>query len=620
MNALISSWMGQWWLNVLTPPLLLLAAYGVGTGLCRRLKFRRGHGFLVEVVLGVNFLALAALFGTAAVLPQGRWWLWGPVLVAAGYGGVRLWHGGPGCWWRRNRLAGILAVMGGVFMLGSSLIPPYAWDEQTYQLALPMHWLTQGTVAVQLDNPYSAYPALPQFVLLWAVALGGLGAARGVILWSYLIIDLALYQEMRRYLSRPMALLLVLIFAFSPVVGAMCREVYVEPFIVLNVLAALRLRRFLGVGQGRLLLGGILAGGTAAMKLPAAGAAVAILLTTLPWERKSLGKHLLWLGGAALLMALPFYGRVWLETGNPFYPFGSGWWGGAGAAAVERFHYLMGSYYYGIGGISGLLLSWFWAAFDSRIYDGIVMGWPFALLVPVGLVGVWMAVREGRMRSSEVLYGGIFLLLYLFWGCSAQQTRFLLPAYAVLLCLGAASLRWWRVRWRQVATGILIMGALVSLRGELPALSHFYYCWKMLPEGRNEPVRLLRQGARDGDFFVALEALSRQARPEDRVLMLFERRALYFPCRVFNGTPGFQEWIFWPLPRTADEVLQELRRRRINWIFTGGSLRNPDHLTAYDQINADLARLLLELLRAGKLQLVPVENSGSNALIRVPGE
>ena len=180
MNALISSWMGQWWLNVLTPPLLLLAAYGVGTGLCRRLKFRRGHGFLVEVVLGVNFLALAALFGTAAVLPQGRWWLWGPVLVAAGYGGVRLWHGGLGCWWRRNRLAGILAVMGGVFMLGSSLIPPYAWDEQTYQLALPMHWLTQGTVAVQLDNPYSAYPALPQFVLLWAVALGGLGAAREV--------------------------------------------------------------------------------------------------------------------------------------------------------------------------------------------------------------------------------------------------------------------------------------------------------------------------------------------------------------------------------------------------------------------------------------------------------
>ncbi len=620
MNALIGTWMGPLWLNVLTPPLFLLAAYGVGAGLCRRLEFRRGHGFLVELVLGVNLLALAALIGAAAVLPQGRWWLWAPVLAAAGYGGTRLWNGGIGRWWRRNRPAGMLVVAGGVFMLGSALIPPYAWDEQTYQLALPMRWLTEGTAAVQLDNPYSAYPALPQFVLLWTVALGGLGAARGLILWSYLIIDLALYQEMRRYLSRPMALLLVLIFAFSPVVGAMCREVYVEPFIVLNVLAALRLRRFLDAGRGRLVLGGVLAGGAAAMKLPAAGAAVAILLATFPWERKRFLKNLLWLGGAALLTALPFYGRVWLGTGNPVYPFGSGWWGGSGAAAVERFHYLMGSYYYGIGGISGLLLSWFWAAFDSRIYDGIVMGWPFALLVPIGLVGIWMAVREGRMRCPEVLYGGIVLLLYLFWGCSAQQTRFLLPAYAVLLCLGAASLRWWRCRWRRLAAAVLAVAALVSLRGELPALKHFYYCWKMLPEGRSEPVRLLRQGARDGEFFVALEALSRQARPEDRALLLFERRSLYFPCRAFNGTPGFQEWIFWPLPRTADEVLRELRRRGIDWIFIGGSLRNPDHLTAYDQMNADLARLLLELLRAGKLQLMPVENSGSNALIRVPGE
>ncbi len=620
MNALISAWMGPLWLNVLAPPMFLLASYGAGCGLCRSQRFRRGHGLLVELVLGMNFLAFAALIGSAAALPRWRWCLWIPVSAAAGYGLWCLRRCGCIRWLRRNLPAAILLAAGGAYMLGSALIPPYAWDEQTYQLALPWRWLTTGASGVRLDNPYSAYPALPQFVLLWNVALGGLGAARVLTLCLYLIIDLALYREMRHHLSRASALLLALIFAVSPVVGAMCREVYAEPFIVCNVLAALRLRRFLPSERMRAALGGALAGGVAAMKLSAAGAAAAILIAALPWNGRRRLRHAAVMAAAAVLTAFPFYLRVWLGTGNPVYPFGAKWWGGAGAAAVEQFHYLMGSYYYGIGGVSGLLLSWLWTAFDGRIYDGIVMGWPFAMFVPIGFAGVCRALRKGRGRSGLTAYAAMALCMYAFWALTSQQTRFLLPAYAVLLCLGAASLRRMRERWRRMILVLLCAAALISAGQDFPAVKHFYYCWTMLPAARSFPVYALQHGMREREFLLTVEALFRRVRPQERALLLFERRSLYFPCAAFNGTPGFQEWIFCPLPRTADEAWSELRRHNIDWIFAGASLRNPDHLSAYDQVDAALGRLLLKLLRDGRLRLISVADSGGYVLMRVMKE
>ena len=43
---------------------------------------------------------------------------------------------------------------------------------RTYQVALLRHYLAAGSAAVLPDTPYSAFPSLPQFVMLPGVRLG----------------------------------------------------------------------------------------------------------------------------------------------------------------------------------------------------------------------------------------------------------------------------------------------------------------------------------------------------------------------------------------------------------------------------------------------------------------
>ena len=83
-----------------------------------------------------------------------EWLMWSLMVIAAL----------PG-WWSfrkigfdRPLLTGL--VVFGLFGLGSALIPPYSWDEQTYQAALLRIFCDNGGAVVLPDNPYSAFPLL----------------------------------------------------------------------------------------------------------------------------------------------------------------------------------------------------------------------------------------------------------------------------------------------------------------------------------------------------------------------------------------------------------------------------------------------------------------------------
>lgn len=609
MNELMCQWMGSIAGNLGATALTWLAALGAGSWLCRRLTGRND----LRIAIAAGFVLLAALMlaGAPVLLAIPDASLASLLAIPALYGARELRE----IHWRQfDLMATTMLAAGGLVMLGSALLIPYAWDEQTYQLAVVRYWLRLGSVAPLADNPYSYFPSLFQLLLLYPVKIGGLGTARLMILAVYLAVYTGLYHELRRMLPKLPSLLLSLLFAISPVAATMAREVYVEPVIILLLIAGLRLRHLAATPVQRAILTGVLAGGAAAIKLTALGAAAVIVLFGL---RKPRGKMLTVAVATAALTGGLFYLRAYLACGNPVYPFGTAIFtpADAGALEVERFHHLMGSFYYGISGTSGVLLGWFFAAFDELIFDGIAMGWDWALLIVFGAAGFALARSKGRDTVLLRRYGGALALLYLFWVFTSPQTRFLLPALFFAVLFGAAALRQVGPGCRRIALLLLVVAFLVN--PDFQALLHFKRAWQNVVRSRTEPLKMLEITTREKDLGAIFEHLEQKTPADTRVLMLFERRTLFAPRQCFNGTPGFQQWVFTPAPANAAELLAQLSEHWIDYLVIGASPRNPDHLEEYNQTNAELSEMLRLLLKKGKLELVPVPEAPNYTLLRV---
>lgn len=626
MNEYILLLMGPVPLNLLAAALLFAAAplAGRAVALLCRLKLPV-DGYLVDLALGLNTLALLALATSRGFLAAPPMLLWSALAVMAAaypvlrYRDIRIFHR-IGTYARAHAAALLLLAAGGLYMLGSALIPPYAWDEQTYQLALPVRWLATGSAAATADNPYSAFPSLPQFILLYGIKLGGLGAARLIILTLYLVIFFGAYDELRRISSKWTALLLVSIFAFAPVTGAMMREVYVEPFILLNLLAALQLRRLLDsrAAAAHAAGFGLLAGFTAAVKLTALGAAGAILVAGLPPKRLLKARWIGVAGGVALLAGGAFYLRPWLDLGNPVFPFAARFFapGNAGLAEVEKFHQAMGSAHYGLAPAAGIAGGWLLAAFEWRIFDGIVMGWQFPLLIAAIAFGCHQIWKRGEKTIPDGYLIVMLLMLYVYWGLTAQQTRFLLPTFLIALFAAARAIgRIEALKVRQCCCAALVLATVVSF--DRNDFLHFKTAWQYLGTARTRPLEMLKIGSRDPDYANML-AFVRDSLPADAgILLIMERRMLYFPQPVRNGTPFFQAWIFPEIPADSETLLAELRRREVDYILIGSPQLNLDNLPAYDEANALFLRLFIPLLGSNRVRYIKIPDAGLYSLLEV---
>ena len=85
---------------------------------------------------------------------------------------------------RSDRMLAAALAAAGLFTLASAFLPPYSWDEQVYQTAL---WMRFPGLPVLADNPYSAYPLLPQFFLDWGRIPGGVELPR-LLVWALTLI------------------------------------------------------------------------------------------------------------------------------------------------------------------------------------------------------------------------------------------------------------------------------------------------------------------------------------------------------------------------------------------------------------------------------------------------
>ena len=560
------------------------AFYGCG----RLLLFRfRSPAHLTAFALGT-----AVLMTVFALLPPCRWALFALLLPFAVWGAWLLFREIP----RHPGTCGAWALIF-IASAGSALMLPYAWDEQTYQLALPVRALLEGHGGPFPDNPYSFYPALTGRFFAGLIRMGGLQTPRLVVSLITPALAAAVWHQLRRFGTFP-AWLGAAAFLLSPLTLALNRGVYVENFIALFTLAGLAAAWNFPRENAPVeaLVCGILAGAAAAVKPTGLVGALAVGLVFAGRCRN--WKLLLCSGAAAFLCCFFWYLRTFLLTGNFFYPYTFA----PAPGSVEHFHYLLGSHRYGLDGLPGLALNWLFVGFYGKIFDGIVAGIQFPFFAICAAAGAYLELKKAPEKGKRLLFPFAAAVgSCAVWSWCFPQSRFLMPLLAPAVMAGAAALS--RLPGRKVwyAAAALVLAAGTVFQSILP-LKHYYVSWRILGGVYRDPARGLALLTRDPGYFQAAARLAAITPADARVLLLFERRSLYIPRRCRLAVPGFEPTLT-PVPENPEKLFEKIRS--FDYIMVGETTRDVDLQSANEEACREVLFQLEKLWEQGRVRFLP---------------
>ncbi len=516
------------------------------------------------------------------------------------------------------------------FCLGNALCPPVGIgvDEQTYQLPVPARWIADRFPHVYADIPYSGYPSEPNFLFAAVMAAGKTSAPRLLCLFVHTLSFASLYFLLRGLLRPLWALALCMPLFFATAHLNYSSEVFAEPFVLLNFLCALTLLELLPNLRGSLfrqgLALGLFAGALAATKLTAFPVCAFLGIAALfvckgSWK----GRAALTLGAlAGGLFAAPYYLRVLLETGNPFHPYLS-WLFSSDPAVVEssRFFHVMGGLdFYGLPGFWNAVLAPLRICYAGKTYFGS-WGWQFLFIFCLSLAAIaWALLKRPRKWQAIPLYGAGALFLFVCWLKTSQQARFLECSVALLvLCVASLLPKLPRKLALWLLGGILLATAISA---PLPGWPKYYIAnWKAQLSG--VPVAQFIRGVWKIGLFDSFAILSQVSKPDDKVMLLFEKRTLHCPRPYVIGSPLYQAVYFTPPPQGADDevdkaVLDGIARSGAKFILLRLNFDKEEALPSVHERIEPFWKSLERLVLSKRLATIW---TGKNyALLKVPEE
>jgi hypothetical protein len=261
-----------------------------------------------------------------------------------------------------------------------------------------------------------------------------------------------------RLAGRSVALLAGAIFFAQPFMVWELTSAFIEPGLALAVaLAAWNLVRYAHHSERRALaLAGVFAGGAAGMKYLGlfVDLALVVAMVALLYRRLTARVALLF-AAPAVAVALPWYVKNAVLTGNPVYPYV---FGGLNSAASREIRSAMDSFGHGHGPFDLVLLP-ARLLVDGASFDGGQYFSPlFLTFAPLAFL-----LRTGRRAVIATWAAAVLYMLA--WFLTTQQARFLLPLMpilAVLAALGAVALaRRGQLALRlvvAVTTAVLVVG------------------------------------------------------------------------------------------------------------------------------------------------------------------
>lgn len=430
--------------DILVAGLLFLLAAAIGRRALRSLAMNRPLQVLVfETAIGFGIISFATLaLGLLGFVNPLPFWI---VLVVA----LLLLRAELKSLWHDLRTLALpagsgfergLALFCGLALLVAllyALLPPTAWDAQTYHLVEGKLAIERGRISAPPDNVYFSFPSLVEMIYLAGMVLKGDIVPQVIHVGFLLLLLGAVFTFCEQRLSSLVAWLACALLAAVPSLVSIAAAPYVDiPLALYSFAAFYAAVEAKDRGDWRwFALAGVFAGLAMGVKYTAVIVPLALVLVLL----RSRVRLLLCAAAAAALVAAPWYLRNLAFTGNPFYPFlfGGPFWDSLRAEQFSRF----GS------GLINTPLALLVAPWDATVlgqeggvaYDATIGPLLLALL-PLLLLTIGR-VRE-RVVRDLVVFGAV---LYVFWlvGLAESklllQTRLLLPAFPLFAVAAAVA-------------------------------------------------------------------------------------------------------------------------------------------------------------------------------------
>lgn len=461
------------------------------------------------------------------------------------------------------------------------LAPPIAFDEMSYQLALPRLYLANHGF---VNTPFNHLSYLPQNVnMLFAIGLatGGLVAAKLFSLTLGVLAACAVFVFGRRWVGGKAALAAAAFFALTPVVGNQFRLAITDLGAGFYEFTGLLLlvRWLQEPGRSRtLLLSSVfwgLALGTKYTAIPGYAIALSLIvgahLSRREWSRVpgSVGRFAL----PALLLWSPWLAKDWWYTGNPVAPLLSTvvpsrnfMFAGVYSPLVDYAAGLGIPQYFQVGSVSELVgLPW---ALATRHHDFNHDLGPMHLLVLVLL-----PLALGRLVRTRRLLLGLAALYWLAWlFTGVRMTRYFTAGLAVSSLLGGSVLAAVVARERRWLRMVVLLPFLIVLAVQGARIAAYQNRVKMpwgYVAGRCSEYEYLDRMIRPDSPMRAYRFINETLPPDATVLVAHEFRTLYLERRFLASTPwDHDHWHeFVRLSRDAGDLVRRLEERGVTHVF-----------------------------------------------------
>lgn len=334
-----------------------------------------------------------------------------------------------------SRLSTLILIALALSTLIPALAPPAMsdWDSLAYHLAVPKLYVQHGGIYHIGIMSHSNFPMLMEMLYLPAVALNLPEAAR-VLNWMFGVLLVgAVWLMAHRSFGRGAGRTAALGIAGMPIVLFLATTAYIDLATALYTMVSVYLLlSYLRTSERGCLIGSAIAAGFAASTKMTGLVTIALIVIWLLAERRVEWKRALMFAGIAVAACAPWYVKTFIYTGSPVYPFFHGLLGGRGWTAEMAALYSQSQAHFGMGHDlpALLMLPWNLAMHSERFYDtpGLFVGPIFLIAIPI----LFLA----RYKSRELIgLLGFFVAYVLIWFGLSHQSRYLIPAFAILAVL-----------------------------------------------------------------------------------------------------------------------------------------------------------------------------------------